>query len=79
MAKAATLIPLLALAACSGVPQGQYPSSPSASKPGGCDCRVERYMKAPWDAGRLAAVNRESGLRAWSLTGSTMFWAQWAP
>lgn len=46
MAKALSLILLLALVACSGVPQGQYSSSACSTNPRGYDCQVERYMKA---------------------------------
>jgi hypothetical protein len=47
MPKALSLIVLLALAACSGVPQSEYVASPCSTDPGGYQCQVERYMKAP--------------------------------
>lgn len=47
MVKALSLILLLALSACSGVPQGQYSSSPCASSQSSHDCQVHRYMNAP--------------------------------
>jgi hypothetical protein len=48
MLKASSLILLLALAACSSVPQGQYAaSSCSASSPNSYECQIERYLRAP--------------------------------
>jgi hypothetical protein len=48
MLKASSLIVLLALAACSGVPQRKYAASTcSASSPNSYDCQIERYMRAP--------------------------------
>ena len=47
MLKASSLIVLLVLAACSGVPQGGYVASPCSTSPGGYECQVQRYMAAP--------------------------------
>jgi uncharacterized lipoprotein YmbA len=47
MVKALSLILLLVLSACSGVPQGQYSSLPCASNQSSYDCQVLRYMNAP--------------------------------
>jgi len=47
MLKASSLIILLALAACSGVPQRQYAASPCSASPGGYECQIDRYMNAP--------------------------------
>jgi hypothetical protein len=44
MFKAATLIVVIALAACSGMPQARYGGSPCATSPGGYQCEIERYM-----------------------------------
>jgi hypothetical protein len=38
---------LCALAGCSGMPQGQNSQSPCSTNPGGYDCEVERYTRAP--------------------------------
>lgn len=48
MAKLAFLATLLVLAGCSGMPPPSSPaSSACSSNPGGYDCQVEMYMKAP--------------------------------
>ena len=47
MVKASGLIFLLALAACSGVSQRPYALSPCSTDPGGYECQVERYARAP--------------------------------
>jgi hypothetical protein len=47
MLKASSLIVLLALAACSGLPQREYAASPCSINPGGYECQIERYMTAP--------------------------------
>jgi hypothetical protein len=47
MAKASSLILLLALAACSSVAQRQYTPSPCSASPAGMECQIERYANAP--------------------------------
>ena len=47
MVKTISLIFLLALAGCSGIPQGQYAASPCATNPGGYDCQIQNYFRAP--------------------------------
>jgi hypothetical protein len=47
MAKAFSLLVLVALAACSGVPQRPAGDSPCSTSPGGYLCQIERYANAP--------------------------------
>lgn len=47
MVKALGLIVLLALAGCSAVPQHQYAASPCSADPGGYECQVQNYFRAP--------------------------------
>ena len=47
MAKLLSVVLLLALAGCTGVPQGQIQQSPCVKDPGSYDCQVDRYMRAP--------------------------------
>jgi uncharacterized lipoprotein YmbA len=48
MRQALALIALVLLAGCAGAPQRQYAQTPCASNPGGYDCQVERYQRAPF-------------------------------
>ena len=47
MTKALAVMLLLALAGCSGVPQGQPTETPCTKDPGSYECQVDRYMRAP--------------------------------
>ncbi|HEX2541833.1 MAG TPA: hypothetical protein VHM00_12220 [Caldimonas sp.] len=44
---ACSVLALCALAGCSAGPQQQGNTSPCATSPGGYDCQVERYQRAP--------------------------------
>jgi hypothetical protein len=46
MAKAISLIFLLALTACSGVPQGQYTTTPCTGNEASKECQAYRYERA---------------------------------
>ncbi len=47
MVKAFSVLLLLALAGCSGVPSSQYASSACAGAEASQACQVERYQNAP--------------------------------
>jgi hypothetical protein len=46
MTRAFGILVVLALAGCSGMPQGPYQAGPCTTNPGGYDCQVEMYQKA---------------------------------
>lgn len=47
MVKALALTVLLALGGCSMLPQHQHAASACASDPGGYQCQVDNYFRAP--------------------------------
>lgn len=47
MVKSLALVVLLALAGCSVMPQHQRTASACSASPGGYDCQVHNYFRAP--------------------------------
>lgn len=47
MRKVLAVITVLLLAGCGSVPQGQVAQSPCQSNPGGYECQIENYFRAP--------------------------------
>ena len=47
MRKTLALLVVVLLSGCASAPQGQVARSPCQTNPGGYDCQVENYFRAP--------------------------------